>query len=343
MCDDLVTVIVPIYNAEKYLEKCILSILNQSYINLEIVLINDGSSDGSMQICNKYSYDKRIKIIDKTNEGLSIARQVGIDSANGEYFCTVDSDDWIESDYIKEMHSTLSSYRGDVCICAWKTHQNGDIIYNEMLSHVQTPKRYSIDEIELTFNECIDKLYLSDSWNKMYRKQFVIDSGVKFTLSKEYVGTDMLFNILLFLHQPIIVSTDKYLLNYNVIQNSKTKKKDKPLFKGFCEILISIINKSEKLGYSIKLKKQLKVLLFNFTYMSVVDIVNESANYSNAKDRLIYLKHQYTEFCSSWLNDQGLKLKKANHNLFAFLFKKNQFYLIYILFNIRNLKIEKLK
>ena len=92
----LISVIVPVYNAEKYLKECVESLINQTYINLEIILINDGSTDNSIQICNEYAdYDSRIIVVDKLNEGVSKTRNLGIEIAKGDFITFVDSDDYI--------------------------------------------------------------------------------------------------------------------------------------------------------------------------------------------------------------------------------------------------------
>lgn len=100
---DLVSVIVPVYNVEKYLARCLDSIINQTYTNLEIILVDDGSKDSSGQICDEYAAkDQRIKVIHKQNGGLSSARNAGLDIASGSYIEFVDSDDWIDKDTVKE-------------------------------------------------------------------------------------------------------------------------------------------------------------------------------------------------------------------------------------------------
>lgn len=97
-----VTVIVPVYNVEKFLSQCIESIISQTFKNLEIILVNDGSTDNTDKIAEEYAKeDKRIKIIHKTNEGVSIARNIGIDASNGDYVCFVDGDDFIQPDYVE--------------------------------------------------------------------------------------------------------------------------------------------------------------------------------------------------------------------------------------------------
>lgn len=97
-----ISIIIPVYNVEKYLPTCIESILNQSYKDFEIILINDGSTDKSGMICDKYAHiDSRIKVFHKKNEGVSTARNLGLDHAIGEYICFIDSDDWLPSDYLE--------------------------------------------------------------------------------------------------------------------------------------------------------------------------------------------------------------------------------------------------
>ena len=100
----MVSIIVPVYNVEKYLGKCINSLLQQTYSNIQIILINDGSTDSSGNICNKYSdFDKRIFVLHKQNEGVSAARNAGIDISIGEYLLFVDSDDWLEANTVAEL------------------------------------------------------------------------------------------------------------------------------------------------------------------------------------------------------------------------------------------------
>ena len=99
--EDLVSIIVPVFNVEKYLSRCINSLVAQDYKQLEIILVNDGSTDSSMTICKEYEKkDNRIKIINQQNQGLSMARNAGLKLAHGKYICFVDSDDWVEKDYV---------------------------------------------------------------------------------------------------------------------------------------------------------------------------------------------------------------------------------------------------
>ena len=130
-CNGKVSVVVPVYNVESYLEKCMDSIVGQTYSNLEIILVNDRSTDGSCEICEKYAgRDGRIKLISKKNGGLSDARNAGLDAASGEYLFFVDSDDFLELNAISELVSRAKAYEADVVVCnyTYAHEKDGNLI-----------------------------------------------------------------------------------------------------------------------------------------------------------------------------------------------------------------------
>lgn len=117
---DLISVIVPVYNVEKYLSECLLSLKNQTYKNIEIIMVNDGSTDGSANICREFcDCDNRFSLIEQANQGLGAARNAGIDRAAGKYLCFVDSDDLVHEDYIMIMYQNLIAYGADISMCGY--------------------------------------------------------------------------------------------------------------------------------------------------------------------------------------------------------------------------------
>ena len=119
---DTVSIIIPVYNIEEYLPRCLESVLGQSYENLEVILVDDGSTDQSGKICDYYaSQDKRIQVIHKKNEGVSIARNTGLDIATGEFIGFVDGDDLVEKDMIKILVQNSLKYEADISICQMDT------------------------------------------------------------------------------------------------------------------------------------------------------------------------------------------------------------------------------
>lgn len=124
----MISVIIPIYNSEKTINKCLDSILKQSYQDFELVLVNDGSSDHSEDICMEYvqNYPEKIRYFSKANGGVSSARNIGLDNAHGEYICFVDSDDYIETNYLEILLKSLKEYNADISMCNICRNKNTD-------------------------------------------------------------------------------------------------------------------------------------------------------------------------------------------------------------------------
>lgn len=118
--EELISIIVPVYNMEKYIKKCVKSISNQSYRNIEIILVNDGSTDSSLDVCQYLSNcDNRIMLISQENKGVSAARNLGIESAHGCYICFVDADDYVSEDYVSFLHDKMVQSGADLSVCAF--------------------------------------------------------------------------------------------------------------------------------------------------------------------------------------------------------------------------------
>lgn len=165
----LISVIVPVYNVEQYLNKCIDSIINQTYKNLEIILVNDGSTDNSSIICDEYANkDRRIKVIHKSNGGLSDARNAGIDAAKGKYIGFIDSDDWVEIDMYSKLYSIASKENVDIAQCDFiRTYSEDEKIYNNTNEVI---KLYTgIEMLEQLYkNKYVKNILI---WNKIYKRE----------------------------------------------------------------------------------------------------------------------------------------------------------------------------
>lgn len=181
--DALISVIVPVYNTKEYLRLCIESILNQSYSNFEVILVDDGSTDGSDAICNEFlKKDKRVVYLRKENGGLSSARNFGVKHSNGKYISFVDSDDFISKDYLKYLYMALIETNSDVSFC------NFEKFYNDLPVQKETAYNFAIKEkIELmeklthTGANC-DCTNIVVAWNKLIRKDLA--EKITFPLGK---------------------------------------------------------------------------------------------------------------------------------------------------------------
>ena len=255
-----VSIIVPVYNVENYIERCLNSLVNQTFKDIEIITINDGSTDKSLELINKYvKEDIRVSVIDLGDEGVSYCRNLGIEKANGKYIMFVDSDDWIDSNMIEAMYKKAEENKLDLVMCSYirefKDHSKEkrfnlpeEIIYkedkvkNELLRKLVGPVKE-----ELSNPEMLDAL--GTVWGKLYRADIFKENKINFVDLKE-IGSaeDTLFNIFTFNYLSKVMFLNKPMYHY---------WRDNP--------------KSVTSQYNPKLKEQRKVF---FKYIS--DFIKEN-------------------------------------------------------------------
>ena len=209
----LISIIVPIYNVEKYLRQCLDSIQDQSYQNFECLLINDGSPDNSADICKEYvSKDPRFRYIEKENGGVSSARNLGLEHSKGEYITFIDSDDWVDSDYLEVLYKSLTDEKADVAVSTYKQFNMDDNNY-----YVHSYQRGYEKKI-FTGPELIDEFIALDTFDHSYR--FVCGKLVRKCLldkiafnEKTTLGEDMEFWLKLYLisNKIVYVNRDSYV------------------------------------------------------------------------------------------------------------------------------------
>lgn len=217
MRNSLISVIIPVYNVEQYLCACVDSVLNQTYRNLEIILIDDGSSDGSAQIADRYAEtDSRVYVVHQKNGGLSVARNAGLQIAGGEYITFVDSDDCISEKYIEKLYALVRKYDADVSICDY-------IRFTEDTPFAETDT--SADEMLFSNTECIKQMYQPKrhgmeftSWAKLYRTKLFSENKIMFPVGKLHEDTFTTYRVLYYAGR--IVFTDIALYGYRTRADS---------------------------------------------------------------------------------------------------------------------------
>lgn len=223
----MISVVVPIYNAQNSLKKCVESILNQSYGNLEIILVNDGSSDNSLKICKELSrFDQRIRIINQNNLGVSVARNRGIKEASGKFIQFVDSDDYIDENMCGNMLDCIISNEADLVVCGfnsvtpWRNHK---VNFKK--------KQYNyVHELEKDFEYLFENAFFHSMCNKLYKKAYIfelLEEGLS-------IGEDLQFNLNYLKNVNKIVTLDNCYYNY--IHNY-TSSLSKLLYKNELEII----------------------------------------------------------------------------------------------------------
>ena len=202
--EDLISIVIPVYKVEKYLEKCIQSVINQTYENLQIILVDDGSPDNCGKICDEYAKkDHRIEVIHKSNGGLSDARNKGLEIAKGEYIGFVDSDDYIEADMYEVLYNLLKQYNADVSICNFYTVSQGKISIKNADNGINEYNR-----IEILKEILLDKNIQSYAWNKLYKKELFDE--IKYPIGKKYEDIGTTFYLLEKCNKVVVTGKSEY-------------------------------------------------------------------------------------------------------------------------------------
>ena len=233
---NLISVIVPVYNIEKYLPRCIDSILDQTYKNWEAIFINDGSTDNSLKILEEYKKkDERIKIIDKKNAGSGAARNDGIEKSRGEYIAFLDSDDWYEKNFLEKLYNNLIENNSDVSMC------NPKMTYDniEKNSRINTYFFKNI-ELEKTSKEILGILAMPVVWNKLYKKDIIVKNKIKFPNYSFCEDVEFLYKTFLYVNKISKIEDDLY--NYYQREDSTTKKIKEESIEQLYQVLKNIEN-----------------------------------------------------------------------------------------------------
>ena len=230
---DKISLIVPVYNVEEYMDDCLRSLVSQTFTNLEIILIDDGSTDKSGIKCDKWaSLDSRIDVIHKANGGLSDARNQGIKQATGDYVVCVDSDDSVDADYVEYLYTLLKKHNPLMSICQHRVINGSKVIY--------TPQN-STDEV-LSSKKCIERMLYHDvidtsAWAKMYRKDLF--DGIEYPYGKLFEDIATTYKLMMKSSQISVGYESKY--NYMV-------RKDSIVSGGFNKRKLDLLEMTDKMG-----------------------------------------------------------------------------------------------
>lgn len=209
--EELISVIIPVYNVKPFLVECLDSVINQSYSNLEIIIVDDGSNDGSEKICDEYKLkDNRIKVIHKENGGSSSARNTGIDCCLGNFITFIDSDDYIHKDMIKILYDDIKNNDADMAICDYSN--NYDL---EVKNKKDIKLFYNLEEIlGNLYNEY--NICFGTPWGKLYKKNLF--NEIRYPLNKKYEDTFIIHRV--YGHVKNLVFSNNTLYFYRIRENS---------------------------------------------------------------------------------------------------------------------------
>lgn len=275
--NELITIIIPIYNSAKYLEKCLESIEQQEYSNFECILVNDGSTDSSPMLCEKYSLlDPRFKTYHKKNGGVSSARNFGIEKATGKYLCFIDSDDWVEKDYLKRMIYEIEN--SDIVISSILEYKFDKIYKSIKLPNLILERNVFFNNFYIYRNSYLSQIIFHSIWNKLYLKN-IIDNNrniIRFdtTISN---GEDYIFNLTYFNECNNIKLISNILYNYRINEKSLSRAVNENIIRNI--LYISDYTKKFVMQNSLIIEKNASYIPFQYRNIySIVLLLYKSNN-----------------------------------------------------------------
>lgn len=269
MKEPKISVIVPVYNVEQYLGKCLDSILCQTFSNIEIICVNDGSTDSSRKILEEYkNKDSRIIIVDKKNGGLSSARNAGMKVAKGEFYSFIDSDDWIDKTMLEKLYENITLYNSDIVFC-------GVHLFDENKQEIDDSNEYyNLSYLDKTFenrNFCykdVKKLFVNVgvmAWNKLYRRSLVEKYNAQFPDGKIFEDGPFFYSV--------YYKTDKISMVRDALYFYRVNRKSSIIQKGGRKFL-DIVDVIELMYNSIKDLPDYEEIKYQFFRDKVDDILS---------------------------------------------------------------------
>ncbi len=332
-----VSIIVPVYKAEKYISKCIESLVSQTLRDIEIILVDDGSPDKSGIICDEYAkQDNRIKVIHKQNGGVSSARNRGIDVANGEYILFVDSDDWVESDYAEGLLNVKTQKPDSEVLCGYRTVYEGD---SQKCVDTLFCSKEKNEKIEVSFDKYMDLIecvLVQAPWNKLFDKSIVIKENIRFREDIS-LGEDIIFCLKYYTlcGSKSICCINRPLYNYYI---SETDSLNTKYYPNILEIDNIIYSELEKCIISWGADKEQMEKYYNnrfYRYETALANTYKKGNKSSSKEKR---KTNSTILKSAEFKESLSKVTSRIHPIHKIAYKSESWILVKLAYTLTSIK-----
>ncbi|WP_279006226.1 glycosyltransferase family 2 protein [Thomasclavelia cocleata] len=309
----MISIIIPVYNVELYLDKCLQSVVNQTYRNIEIILIDDGASDNSGIICDRWQKkDSRIKVIHKTNGGLSSARNVGIEHANGEYLMFIDSDDIVSDELCRILIEMMKNNDADISIC------NAKHIFDDVVSFKSTGKLHFYNRNNAICELWYQKSFLPSAWGKLYKRELF--KNIRFTEGIIFEDIDIMHE--LFYQCNKIIYGEMELYGYVHHENSITTKK----YSKKDNVILNICDKICEFASDKDINLQNAAKSYNVA--GALRVYLNAPNTFEYKDIIEKAKKIIRKYGKDVLKDQNIR-KKNRYALYIYIYLRPLLKVVY--------------
>lgn len=339
----MISIIIPVFNVEKYLTTCVNSVLKQTYQNFEIILVDDGSTDNSPNLCDEFkNIDNRIKVIHKSNDGLYSARNCGMEIAKGEYYYFLDSDDTIKESCLETLVTKAKEDNADITIGRFvDVTEQGKQIPRKKIDKLKLNNEELNDTTE-KFRCFFGNSYAINACNKLYKVDFIAKYKILFEPNHEIFAEDFLFNLKLFVFEPLVSICNDAIYYYYKREGSIINSYKKDFLTRFNNFYNNYL---EFLGRCHMVEKNEDILEFlAFTIFDYI-ILNDFQNHDSSKKK--FIENYYTILKNKEIvnrivalssNEFLSKVPRKDWKYFAFLISKcfNRPSIVYFLYRLRN-------
>ena len=336
----LVSIIVPVYNVQAYLDRCIQSLLNQTLKEIEIILVDDDSPDNCPQICDSYAKkDYRIKVIHKKNEGLGLARNSGLELATGEYIAFVDSDDYVDLTMYENLYNTAKRYELDTVFSNFKIQNNNKIHI------IQQQKEFKIFRDTEIINDLLLNMIATDVsvkkerlinmsvWRAIYSKNIISQYNIKFESERLFISEDIIFHIDYCSHAKAIGLVPHAYYYYTVNINSLTKKIRTDRFKMSKVLHEEIIRRGLLNGLPQLVIQRADRFFIGYARSNIRNLCKSNLSYTKKREVVLDIcKDKYWEKIYS---RYPIKKMPLSHRIFLRCIKNHSFIILYLLSNLK--------
>lgn len=311
----------PVYNAAPYLSRCISSILKQDYQNLECILVNDGSTDGSLDICLEWAKkDPRIQVINQKNGGVSKARNSGIEASRGEFVLFVDSDDTIDAETIAYLINEQRNEKADIIIFGLVRHFKDG--HTSKSSGIYKKRRLTFDDFIANFWDNYEAELTNSPTNKLFKSSIIHENNIEFPLGMK-MGEDLLFNLVYLQHINDIFVTDQHFYHYQIHDDQATYSVDLRIEDDMTRFLTEI----DRLKHLVEEKNDHKVNWREHYYQifkHILTAINMGyrSDLSNTEQK-VHLKNTIQQF-SKYFDFNKLVAKSRNEKIIQIMLKNNR-------------------